>query len=287
MSPRLDAHAHFFLPGYVGQMRENRRRQSPDEVTLYQAHAQHHAIEQVLAVGYEGSAWAAGNNAYLASLTAQHPWVRPVAYVADLSQLTVAQLRAWQTARFVGISLYLMSAEDAAVLPNVAAEIWQWLSDQAWLISVNSTGEQWTQWVPILTHYPELRLLIAHLGLPPAATVAPSLDEARSALTTVLQLAPFANVYVKFSGFYALAQPGYAFPHAASWPYAQAITEVYGTQRILWASDFSPALEIVSFPQSVEVIANFPWLTLDDLRAINYDNLASLLATFDERNPKS
>ena len=286
MSPRLDAHAHFFLPGFVEQLPENCRRQSPDEITLYQGHAQRHDITQVLAVAYEGSPWAAGNNAYLASLTAQHAWVRPVAFVADISQLTIAQLNVWQAQRFVGISLYLMSEELAALLPQVADEVWQWLSDQAWLISVNSIGDLWTHWQPVLTNHPALHLLIAHLGLPPAATVAPSLDEAQTALTSVLQLAVFPNVFVKFSGFYALAQPGYSYPHAASWPYAQAITEAYGTQRILWASDFSPALEVVSFPQTVAVIANFPWLTPDDLTAIYYDNLARLLATVDERNPQ-
>lgn len=283
MSPRLDAHAHFFLPCFVDQLPDNCRRQSPDEITLYQALAARHEIEQVLAVGYEGAAWATGNNAYLATLAAQLGWVRPVAYVGDISQLTIAQLEAWQAQRFVGISLYLMSAEDAALLTNVDTAVWNWLAAHAWLVSVNSTGEQWNAWLPILTTHPDLCLLIAHLGIPPAAAVAPSLEEARTALTTVLQLAAFANVFVKFSGFYALASPGYAFPHAAAWPYARVITDTYGAKRIIWASDFSPALEYVSFPQTVEVLASLDWLTQDDLTAIYYDNLAQLLATVDER----
>jgi L-fuconolactonase len=267
-------------------MPESCRRISPDEITLYQAHAARHEIKQVLAVGYEGEPWVVGNNDYLATLAAQHAWVRPTAFVADPSQLTVQQLSEWQAQWFVGISLYLFTAEETATLGQVTAEVWRWLTDHAWLISVNSTGEHWTSWQPVLASYPELRLLIAHLGIPPAATNASSLDEAHAALASVLDLAPFPRVTVKFSGFYALSIPGHAYPHSASWPYAQAISDTFGNSRIVWASDFSPALEYVSFPQTVDVIAAMPWLTEDDRKAIYHDNLAHLLAAVDERNPK-
>ncbi len=287
MSPLLDAHAHFFFPGYVGRLPESCRRQTPDEVTLYQAHAQRHEIAQVLAVGYEGDAWAAGNNDYLAAVVAHHAWMRPVAFIADPSQLTIDHLDKMRAQHFVGISLYILTPEIAAQLGQVADDVWRWLAAQSWLISVNSEGDLWASWQPILSVHPELRLLIAHLGLPPAMTTAPSLDEARLVLSSVLQLAAFPQVYVKFSGFYALAQPEYAYPHNAAWPYAQAITEAFTSSRILWASDFSPALEAVSFAQTVEVLAALPWLSTTDLAAIYYENLARLLATIDERKLNS
>jgi L-fuconolactonase len=283
MSPRLDAHAHFFFPGFVGQLPENCRRQSPDEITLYQAHAQRHEIEQVLAVGYEEEPWAHGNNAYLASLAARYPWLRPVAYVGDPTQLTVAQLSSWQAQHFVGISLYVFNDEAAQALSHVNDEVWQWLAEQAWLISVNSRGDLWAAWKPILDRHPEVRLLIAHLGLPPALATAPDLDVARATLAPVLRLAAFPNVHVKFSGFYGISQPDYAFPHSTAWPYAQVVAEAYGTTRLIWGSDFSPALEAVSFPQTVEVLNAMPWLTAHDLTAIYYDNLARLFTAIEER----
>jgi L-fuconolactonase len=198
----------------------------------------------------------------------------------------VAQLETWQAQRFVGISLYLFTAEATTTLAQVSDEVWRWLSDQAWLISVNSTGEHWTSWLPVLAKYPALRLLIAHLGIPPAATIAPSMDEARAALASVIALARFPHITVKFSGFYAFSIPGHAYPHSAAWPYAQVISETFGNSRIVWASDFSPALEFVSFPQTVDVLAGMPWLTESDLQAIYHDNLAQLLAAVDERKPK-
>jgi predicted TIM-barrel fold metal-dependent hydrolase len=285
MSPHIDAHIHFFLPGYVGILPENCRRQSPDEITLYQGYAQTHEIEQALVVGYEGDRWAEGNNAYIATLASQHAWVRPVAFVSDPVALSLSQLKTWQQQRFVGISLYLFTPEMTGALARVPGEIWEWLADHAWLISVNSTGEQWTGWQPILQAHPQLRLLISHLGLPPAVTDAPSLEDARATLQSVLQLARFPHTYVKFSGFYALAQPGHAYPHNPCWPYAQMISETFGTARILWASDFSPALEYVSFPQTIDVVSQMHWLSHDDLDAVYYTNMARLLAALDERNP--
>ncbi len=286
MSPRLDAHAHFFFPGYVNRLPESCRRQSPDEVTLYQAHAQEHEIAQVLAVGYEGAAWAVGNNQYIASLAQERLWLRPIAHVNDASQLTHDQLSAWQHQNFVGISLHIFSTDQAETLSRVPTEVWQWLSENAWLISINSHGEHWTSWESILSLHPELILLIAHLGLPPAIQAPLPMDEVRSSLKSVLQLASFANVHVKFSGFYALAQPEHAYPHVTAWPYAQAITEIFGTSRIIWGSDFSPALEVVSFPQTVEVLNAMAWLTATDLTAIYHDNLAALLKAIEQRKPQ-
>jgi predicted TIM-barrel fold metal-dependent hydrolase len=228
MSARLDAHAHFFAPGYVAQLPENCRRRTPDEITLYTALAQQHEIGQVLAVGYEGDPWAVGNNAYLADLTAQVAWVRPVAFVNDPRQLTVAQLDQWGAQRFVGISLYLFTPAAVAALAGVPNEVWRWLADRAWLLSVNSSGDAWRGWQPILQRFPEVHLLIAHLGLPRVVPHAPTAAAVRAELAPVLDLASHPHVYVKFSGFYALAEPTYDYPHRAAWPYAEAISATYG-----------------------------------------------------------
>jgi predicted TIM-barrel fold metal-dependent hydrolase len=282
---RLDAHAHFFYPGFAERLPNSTRRLLPDEITLYHALADQHEIDAVLAIGYEGQPWALGNNAYIAHLAEQHAWVRPLAFVREPATLTVAQLQDWQQQRFVGITFYCFTPAEVAALARVDAAVWQWLADHAWLISVNSNGEAWNVWQRILSNHPALTLLIAHLGLPPALREAPQRAEAEITLQPVLQLARFANVHVKFSGFYALAEPSHAYPHAASWPYAQAITDAFGASRILWASDFSPALEHVSFPQTVDLLEKLSWLTPDDLNAIYHDNLARLLTQFAERNP--
>jgi predicted TIM-barrel fold metal-dependent hydrolase len=278
MTERADAHLHFFHPGYVAALPESCRRVQPDEVTLYHALAGQHAIAQVLAVGYEGAAWAAGNNRYLAELAAAHGWIRPVAFIHDPARLDVAELERLMRERFVGLSLYLFDDPMLGALAQVPDEVWIWLETRHWLISVNSRGEHWAAWAPILERRPQLRLLVSHLGLPPAAERAPSSVEARLALETVLALARFPGVRVKLSGFYALARPGYDYPHQAAWPYVEALLADFGAARLLWGSDFSPSLEWLSFPQTLGLFSHMPFLSEADRTLIEGENLLALLA---------
>lgn len=278
MPVRADAHAHFFKPGYAAVWPESCRRMEPDEITLYQALAQQHDIQQVLAVGYEGEPWAGGNNHYLAELASRRPWVRPLAFVHKPAGLDVAALERWRQARFVGLSLYLFSRPETAALGQVAGAVWHWLEQQRWLVSVNSRGEYWTAWQAVLERHPGLRLLVSHLGLPPAVAQAPGVATARQAMEPVLALAAFPGVRVKLSGFYALAQPGYDYPHEAAWPYVEALLADFGSNRLLWGSDFSPSLEWLSFPQTFGLFACMPFLKAADRERIEGGNLLSLLA---------
>jgi L-fucono-1,5-lactonase len=277
MAKRADAHLHFFSPGYAARLPESCRRVQPDEVTLYMALAQQHDIAQVLAVGYEGQPWAAGNNRYLAELAATHAWIRPVAYIHDFAALDVAMLERLAQQRFVGLSLYLFDEPVLAGLGQVADDAWGWLAQRRWLISVNSRGERWAAWKPILERHPGLRLLVSHLGLPPAVERAPDEQAPRSALGAVLDLARFADVRVKLSGFYALTAPGYDYPHQAAWPYVTALLAAFGVERLLWGSDFSPCLEWLSFPQTLGLLAHMPFLGDDDRQRIEGANLLALL----------
>ncbi|GIK41993.1 MAG: hydrolase [Chloroflexota bacterium] len=277
MPNRADAHAHFFHAGYVALLPENCRRIRPDEVTLYQGLAQQYEVQQVLAVGYEAEEWAGGNNRYLSQLAASHSWLRPLAFVPEPANLEMAALETWQRESFAGLSLYLFNPQQTASLGQVSDEVWGWLVRQRWLISVNSRGEHWTAWLPVLERQPELRLLVSHLGLPPAISTAPDAATARQALRDVLALARFPGVHVKLSGFYALTQPGYDYPHRAAWPYVEALVAAFGSTRLLWGSDFSPSLEWLSFPQTFSLFQAMPFLSDTDRERIEGGNLLTLL----------
>jgi predicted TIM-barrel fold metal-dependent hydrolase len=275
---RADAHLHFFAPGYVALLPESCRRAQPDEVTLYAALARQHNITQVLAIGYQGQPWAAGNNRYLAELAAAHPWIRPAAFIHDPAMLEVPMLESLALKRFVGLSLYLFDQPVLAALGQVADDIWSWLAARRWLISVNSRGDRWAAWAPILKRHPNLRLLVSHLGLPPLAEHTLDQPAAQHALEAVLALARFPEVRVKLSGFYALTAPGYDYPHRAAWPYVATLLAAFGADRLLWGSDFSPSLEWVSFPQTFGLLAQMPFLNDADLRRIEGESLLALLA---------
>ncbi len=283
MSVRADAHLHFFRPGYVAVLPENCRRVQPDEVTLYEALAKEHNVQQVLAVGYEGQSWAAGNNQYLARLAAGHAWIRPIASVQEPAQLDMPPLEQWQQDRFVGLSIYVFSEEMMTAVNQVSDVVWAWLVQHRWLISVNSRGEHWTVWPPVLERHPDLRLLVSHLGLPPAVEQALSETEARQALEPVLALARFPGVQVKLSAFYALTKPGYNYPHQVTWPYVEVLLDAFGSTRLLWGSDYSPSLEWVSFPQTFGLFAHMSFLDKADIERIEGANLLALLAEITNR----
>jgi L-fuconolactonase len=277
MSTRADAHAHFFYPGYAATLPKSCGRVQPDEVTLYQALAQQHGVERVLAVGYEAEDWAGGNNRYLSQLAASHSWLRPLAFVPEPANLEVAALETWRRELFAGLSLYLFNPQQTASLGQVSDEVWRWLVEQHWLVSVNSRGGHWAAWLPVLERQSELRLLVSHLGLPAAVSTAPAEAAARQALKDVLALARFPRVYVKLSGFYALTQPGYDYPHSAAWPYVEALVAAFGSTRLLWGSDFSPSLEWLSFPQTFGLFQAMPFLNDADRERIEGGNLVALL----------
>lgn len=286
--PKADAHIHLFDPGYVKTWSESCRRVSPTEVTLYDEFTRLHDIETALVVGYAGEPWAQGNNEYIAGLAKQYAWIQPIAYIHDPRQLDVSTLEELARQGFVGISLYLFTedapAEDKAWreiearLSDTSHEVWAWLTDHHWLISVNSRGECWRAWQIVLAEHPQLNVLIAHLGLPPRLESIPDSQLAQANLAPILALADAPNVHVKLSGFYALTEPGYAYPHTACRPYVEVLLDRFTSARLLWGSDFAPALEWISFPQSVHLLeAMSPSLAPATHRAITYDNLSRLL----------
>ena len=99
----------------------------------------------------------------------------------------------------------------------------------------------------------------------------------RAALASVSALARFPAVFVKLSGFYALSDPGYAYPHEAAWPYVATLVAAFGARRLLWGSDYSPSLEWLSFAQTIGVLEQLPAIGADDLPGIAGGTLRSLL----------
>lgn len=246
-------------------------------MTLYGVIAEQHDIAQALIVGYEGGEWARDNNAYLQEIAPNVPWMRPLAFIHDPSRLDRASLEQLRSRSFVGISLYLHTDDDVAALKHVPDSVWDWFIEQRWLISVNSQGEQWRPWRVVLECYPELRVLISHLGLPKAFASAPSIETGEAELSSVRSLAVYPGVHVKLSGFYALTLPEHDYPHQAAWPYVEILRRDFGVNRLLWGSDFSPSLERLSFPQTLDLFAKMSFLTDQDRQNIEGENLLALL----------
>lgn len=276
MSDRADAHMHLFENGYRGSFTA-RPGVRIDEPLLYASLASEYRVRHALVVGYEGEAWAEGNNDYIAGIAKKHAWARPAAFVRPGSGFTTEALTGLHREGFVGLSMYLFSESELDSLAAVAQDVWSWIAQHRWVVSLNTRAPNLRVWKPILESHPELRLLLSHLALPPCVARPPEAKAARAAMADVLALARYSGVHVKLSGFYAVSNPGYAYPHRAVWPYVEALAEAFGPARLLWGSDFVPSLGNLSFPQTIGLFAEMPFFDSKHREAIEGGNLLRLL----------
>lgn len=96
---------------------------------------------------------------------------------------------------------------------------------------------------------PQTRLVIDHLGLQqpfePPAPAAPFAD-----LPNVLALAAYDNVVIKITGACTLShQP---FPYPDIWDPLGRIFDAFGFDRCLWGTDWTRAVELLTYAQGVE-----------------------------------
>ena len=279
MPDRADAHIHLFEGGFRGSFTA-RPGVTIDERALYASLAKDHGVKAALVVGYEGHDWAKGNNAYIGKLAAEHEWVRPVAFFDPAKPPTLDALEELRRDRFVGLSFYVFEDAGVKAVQAVDDHVWAWLDARRWTVSLNSKGPAIRGWEPVLERHKNLRLTLSHLGLPEAVksgAAPPGADESRKALENVLALARFPGVAVKLSGFYAATDPGHDYPHRAAWPYVQTLVESFGVDRLLWGSDFTPAIDQLTFPQTLGLFGHMPFLDDADRAKIEGGNLLSRL----------
>ena len=278
MAERADAHIHLFEGGFKGSFTA-RPGVTVDERALYASLAKEHGVTAALVVGYEGLDWAKGNNAHVGKLAAEHAWVRPVAFFDPAKPPTLDALEELRRDRFVGLSFYVFEDAGVKAVQAIDDHVWAWLDARRWIVSLNSKGAAIRGWEPVLERHKNLRLTLSHLGLPKAvpAGTTPDADQARAALAEVLALARFPGVAVKLSGFYAATEPGHDYPHRGAWPYVQALAEAFGIDRLLWGSDFTPAIDQLTFPQTFGLFAHMPFLTDADRARIEGANLLARL----------
>lgn len=90
---------------------------------------------------------------------------------------------------------------------------------------------------PLARKYPNLTIVLNHLGLPsrpPMALVAPNVWET---LPDLLNLAKYPNVALKFTGVTALSKE--KWPYKDLWPNLNKVIKAYGPERLMWGSDYT------------------------------------------------
>lgn len=260
-----DSHIHLFKNGYQDS--------GKNALESYLPLIHEFSISRALVIGYEGEPWALGNNAYIANLSRSNSWISPVAFL-KASDLSLENLEFLVAQGFVGISLYVFTSEDVEILQDIDDEIWQWLVDKKWLISINSKGDHLLLWIEVLNRNPTLTLLISHIGLITIPTKSTSEGEIAIALKTITSLMNFKNVYLKLSGFYALEPTDPVHAYRLLDPYIRYVVEKFSVDKLIWGSDFPLSLDKVSFVQTFE---NLNYIKPLKLQNILEDNLQRLL----------
>lgn len=268
-----DSHIHIFKNGY--------RNSGESEISSYEELIKDHSIKCALVVGYEGETWASENNLYISSLAQTRKWMHPLGFL-EVGNLQVANLESLLALGFEGISLYIFSESEVSDLLAVDESTWAWLVDHKWMISVNSKSKFWDGWLEVMRSQPELTLLISHLGLPSVDPQHLMPMNIAQELSTVEKLHKYPNIYLKLSGFYALEQVNPSYPYPSLRNYLLYILEHFDLNRLIWGSDFTPALATVTFPQTFDHIFGLDSSAVIYSKSVLYENLTRLLSKLEK-----
>lgn len=269
-----DAHLHLFRHGYFDRYPKGWAMR--DELAAYEALRSVHGIERGLVVGYEGQPRFRGNNRQLAAWARRRSWMTPLAFVPAATAPSPTTLGRLAAAGFAGISLYCPSPKEAERIREWPAAVSGWLGARRWIVSVNAGPESLAAMAPFLRRIEGGFVLVSHLGLPGRHAAAPSRARALAILRPLCSLAACPHVGVKISGLYAVSEPSHAYPHASARPFVARILDAFGAGRLFWGSDFSPALEHVSFVQTIQAIQELGWSD-ELLEGVLHRNLVRLL----------
>jgi L-fuconolactonase len=245
--PSADAHLHLFADGFGGRLGSSPA--GGDELAVYERLRDHHGIERGLVLGYEGEPRYAGNSNHVLSLARTRPWMAPLAYLPVSPPPTASRLAELHGQGALGFALYPSSESEGGILNDWPATAGAEMRRQSALVSINAEPAAAARMGRFIDGLDGCEVIFSHLGSPGQFAHVPPLAEARELLRPILVLAARGNVNVKFSGLYGISDPEHDFPHHAAQPFVDLVMESFGPSRLLWGSDFAPALDFVSFAQ--------------------------------------
>ncbi|XP_021892815.1 uncharacterized protein LOC110810828 [Carica papaya] len=117
----------------------------------------------------------------------------------------------------------------------------------------------------LCTEFPSTVVLLDHLGFckPPID------DDEKLALSRLLKLSRFQQVYVKFSALFRLSRK--PFPYEDLSPILSEVVSCFGANRVMWGSDFPfvvPECGYKGGKEAVSIIANQANLSNSELEWI-------------------
>ena len=154
----------------------------------------------------------------------------------------------------IGISFYMPSDADFDFMLEAPMRgLWEGLVDRKASFNTACSASEAGVIGKIAEAYPDLNIILAHMGRPVVEEAAPYESWGR-----ILELAQHPNIYVKLSGIYSFSEKGWgeiAYPYTEVYPLVRALRDSFGAGRLTWGSDFSPCLRYHTYQQAVDFIA--------------------------------
>ncbi|ETW92994.1 MAG: hypothetical protein ETSY1_41215 [Candidatus Entotheonella factor] len=121
--------------------------------------------------------------------------------------------------------------------------------------------------------YPDTQVVVDHVGLvQPFEPPAP--PEPFSDLANVISLAEYDNVAIKISGACTLAHE--PFPYPDIWEPLNQVFEAFGFERCLWGTDWTRAVNLLTYEQGVEAFRVTDELSDSERSALMGGSLANI-----------
>ncbi len=171
-----------------------------------------------------------------------------------------------------GFTHYLKFEDDGSWLTSYEGlAFFDTACDRSLIASLSCHPHQQPAIRRVAQHFPDLPILLHHLGHPKVETPE-SIDE-------ILASAKQPNIFVKVSGFYySTAGPRWDFPFRDVHPYVRAIYNAFGAQRMCWGSDYPVVRRAMTYRQSIECLQSYcDFISAQDMDQIFGGTLMGLL----------
>lgn len=100
-----------------------------------------------------------------------------------------------------------------------------------------------------IQRHDDVQFIIDHFGLPVPQVLPPDSGRPFDQLPSLLELAKFPNVAVKWGGAQRLSEEPYPFEDI--WPHMHRVVDAFGVDRLMFASDWTVCRDLHSYGEAV------------------------------------
>ncbi|MCR8635120.1 amidohydrolase family protein [Paenibacillus radicis (ex Xue et al. 2023)] len=150
---------------------------------------------------------------------------------------------------FAGIRVMIQAMEDAdEVLQPSIVEALRYFAEEGFPVDLLMLSHQLPSVLKLLKAVPNLHGVIDHIAKPQIME-----GQWEPWATQMVEIASYRNIYCKLSGMVTEADHQHWKPEQIT-PYIQHIVRIFGTDRVMFGSDWPVCLLAASYDQVVEVL---------------------------------